>query len=233
MKIIKTGIIILGLGLTGSVLAGPVTWNTTSGSAVCSSGVGNSCSFTNSGYTLTGRAYSTTNNSGTGQFEEATLTRYSGGLGVKNPDQNNENSSPNHALDDSGRDELIVFENNNPGYAFTGFGIGWRQNDSDISTWVGTLAANYDFTGTRFSDLAGLGFTKIDFTNVLVNSPRSLGGAVGNYLILAPRADGNSDYFKVSAISGRIPTQVSEPGILVLFAVTLLGLGASRRRIGY
>ncbi len=229
--IIKTGIIIAGLGLIGSLSADPITWNTNSGAASCTSGIGNSCLFNKDGYTLKAHAYSTTNNSGTGAFEKATLTVWGGGLGVKNPDQSNENSSPHHALDDRGRDELIVFENNKSGYAYTGFKIGWRRNDSDISAWVGSLTAGYDFTGVKFSDLIGLGFTKTNFSNVPVNNLRSLGSQVGNYLILAPRDDGNSEYVKIKAISGETPNQVPEPGMLLLFATGLVGLWVGKNRL--
>ncbi len=229
-NIIKTVTILLSMGLIGSVSAGPVTWNTSSGSATCSGGVGNSCTFTESGHTLKAHAYSTTNNSGSGAFEKATLTVWSGGLGVKNPDQSNESGSPHHALDDDGRDELIVFENNYPGYAFTGFEIGWRRSDSDISAWVGSLSANYDFTGVKFSDLTGLGFTKADFSNVPTNTLRSLGSLVGNYLILAPSDDSNSEYVKISQISGQTPTRISEPGIVALFGIAFVGFWLNRRR---
>ncbi|MCP5244948.1 MAG: PEP-CTERM sorting domain-containing protein [Burkholderiales bacterium] len=227
---VKTAIALLCFGFVGALSADPVTWDTYAGAGICTSGVGNNCKFTDSSHTLTAYAYSTTDNSGTTEFEKATLTVWSGGLGVKNPDQSNENSSPNHALDDNGRDELIVFENGDPGNYFTGFKIGWRYSDSDISAWVGSLSTNYDFTGTRFSDLAGMGFTKVDFSNVPTNTQRSLGSLAGNYLILAPSADSNSEYVKISQVSGEIPNKVSEPGIMALFAVTLMGLWANRRR---
>ncbi|SER75877.1 PEP-CTERM protein-sorting domain-containing protein [Nitrosomonas sp. Nm51] len=229
-NLIKTGIIIFSLGLMGATLAGPVAWDTNSGSATCSGGVGNSCTFTENGHMLTARAYSTANNSGSGVFEKATLTVWSGGLGVRNPDQYNERWSPHHALDDRGRDELIVFENNYLGYAFTGFEIGWRRNDSDISAWVGSLSADYDFTGVRFSGLAGLGFTKTNFNNVPTNTLRSLGSYVGNYLILAPKQDSNSEYVKIRQINGNIPNQIPEPGTLILFAAAALGLWIGKRR---
>ncbi len=230
-RFIATGILTLSIGPIGSVLADPISWDTNSSSGTCSSGVGNACTYNKDGYELTARAYSTTNNSGTGKFEKATITRWSGGIGVKNPDQGNEGWSPNHSLDDSGRDELIVFENDTPGYSFTGFEIGWRYRDSDISAWVGNIATDYDFTGKRFSDLAGLGFTKINFSNVPTNTTRSLGANTGNHLILAPRKDGNSEYVKISQINGQTPTQVSEPGMLALFGITLVGFWANRRRI--
>ncbi len=232
-RLTATAIITLGIGLAGPTLAGPATWNTNSSTGVCSGGVGNLCTFTKDSYTLMARAYSTTDIYGNNAFEKATLTRYSGGLGVHSIGESW--GSPQHALDDNGKDELIVFENSAPGYAYTGFEIGWRYNDSDISAWVGTLAGGYDFTGTKFSDLAGLGFTKFNFSNVPTNTTRSLGSTpnVGNYLILAPRADRNLEFVKISQISGQIPippASVSEPGILALFGIALIGFWANKRR---
>mgnify|MGYP000454037027 CR=1 FL=1 len=229
-KLTVTGILTLSIGLIGSAVANPISWDTNYSSGSCSSGVGNACTYNKDGYELTARAYSTKNNSGTGKFEKATITRWSGGIGVKNPDQWNEGRSPNHSLDDSGRDELIVFENNAPGYTFTGFEIGWRYHDSDLSAWVGDIAADYDFTGKKFSDLAGLGFTKINFSNVPTNTTRSLGANTGNHLLLAPREDGNSEYVKISQINGEATTQVSEPGMLALFGIALVGFLTNRRR---
>ena len=227
-QLITTGIITLSIGLAGPVLAGAVDWETDKYHGTCTSGAGNACTFNEYDYTLTARAYSSKYNSGSGAFKEATLIRFGGGLGVRNPDDWNEGRSPQHALDNSGKDEMIVFENNASGYSFTGFDIGWRYNDSDIYAWVGTLASDYDFTGKRFSDLAGLGFTRSSFSNVPTDTTQSLESGVGNYLILAPR--GSNDYVKINGISGNIPTQVSEPGMLALFGIALVGFWANMRR---
>lgn len=229
-RLIATGVLTLSIGPIGSALADPISWDTNYSTSSCSSGVGNSCTYDKDGYKLTARAYSTEDNKGKGKFEKATITRWSGGIGVKNPDQWNERWSPQHALDDNGRDELIVFESNAPGYTFTGFEIGWRYRDSDLSAWIGDIAADYDFTGKKFSDLAGLGFKKINFSNVPTNKTRSFGSNTGNHLILAPRADGNSEYVKINQINGQTTTQVSEPGMLALFGIALVGFWANRRR---
>jgi hypothetical protein len=179
-------------------------------------------------------------NSATSSFQKATLTVWDGGLGVKSAGESS--GSPQHALDNNGKKELIVFENNATDYSFTGFGIGWksndwRYNDSDISAWVGSLAAGFDFTGKKFADLAGLGFTKLDFSNVPTNTTQSLGSLAGNFLILAPKpANSNSnDYVKIDQVSGFIPpppppTNISEPGMLALMGIALVALGACRSR---
>lgn len=216
----------------GMVLAGPITWDTDSASASCAGGSGNSCTFTYNSYGLTARAFATVSNSATSSFQKATLTVWDGGLGVKSAGESSAN--PQHALDNNGKKELIVFENNATDYSFTGFGIGWKSNDSDISAWVGSLAAGFDFTGKKFADLAGLGFTKLDFSNVPTNTTQSLGSLAGNFLILAPNSASSNDYVKIDQISGFIPppppTNISEPGILMLMGVALIALGACRSR---
>ncbi len=237
----KTIIRTLFMGLiaipAGMVLAGPITWNTDSASASCTGGSGNSCTFTYNSYGLTARAFATVSNSATSSFQKATLTVWDGGLGVKSAGESS--GSPQHALDNNGKKELIVFENNATDYSFTGFGIGWKYNDSDISAWVGSEVAGFDFTGKKFADLAGLGFTKMDFSNVPTNTTQSLGSLTGNFLILAPNftADSKSDYVKIDQISGFItpppPTNISEPGMLALMCIALVALGAcgSRRTV--
>jgi hypothetical protein len=96
------------------------------------------------------------------------------------------------------------------------------------------LAAGFDFTGKKFADLAGLGFTKLDFSNVPTNTTQSLGSLAGNFLILAPNFASSNDYVKIDQISGFIPppppTKISEPGILMLMGVALIALGACRSR---
>lgn len=233
IRILFTGLIAIP---TGTVLAGPITWDTDSASASCTGGSGNSCTFTYDSYGLTARAYATMNSNATNSFQKATLTVWDGGLGVKSAGESP--NSPHHALDNSGKKELIVFENNATDYSFTGFGIGWKSSDSDISAWVGSLAAGFDFTGQKFADLAGLGFTKLDFSNVPTNTTQSLGSLTGNFLILAPNFASSNDYVKIDQVSGFIPpppppTSISEPGMLALMGIALVALGAcgSRRTV--
>lgn len=244
-NILSIGLII-GIGFTAHLAATPLHWNLNTSTDNCNnSGIGNTCEFTsNTGEEIKVNAYSTNNNNGTGTFAKATLTVWSGGIGVKNSFDSNESGSPNHATDNDGKDDLVVFQHYDPSYLFTGFQIGWKQSDADITAWIGgnSLGANYDFTGKHFSDLAGLGFTKFTFSNVAVNTTQDLDpDTVGRYLIIAPTefdsrtncgsrhrsACDQYDYFKISQISGDEPVTIPEPGTLALFGISLFGLWLS------
>jgi hypothetical protein len=171
------------------------------------------------------------------------LSVYDGGIGLRNRDDSNETSSPNHSVDNYGRDDFVVFEYDASNYNPTGFMIGWKQSggDADMRAWIGggSLAAGYDFTGKDVADLSGLAFTLFTFNNVAVDTLKLFNTQLtGRYLILAPQlydvrnvADANYDYFKISQIRGTEPTQVSEPGTAALLGIALAGFWANRRRM--
>jgi hypothetical protein len=252
-KLLVGGAVILA-GFAGTASAAVIKWDTekfsSSTTDSCSNGWGNSCLFDKGGDILQARAYSTSNDNGLGVFEKATINVFAEGIGVRNRDQSNESSSPEHAVDGKGRDDLVVFEFYGPGYMATGFEIGWKQGDSDIRAWIGgeSLGEGYDFTGERFSDLAALGFTLVNFNNVGVDTFKSFNtDIVGRYVIFAPQRfntngyDNKNDYFKISQIRGVAgivvnppdpdpQNPVSEPGTVALFGIALAGLWANRRR---
>lgn len=244
-KLLVGGAVILSAGLAGTAAAAAITWdtihNSSSTSDNCSAGIGNSCTFNKDGEILKARAYATNNNNGSGEFEEATIAVYNGGIGVRNPDQWTEWFWPQHGVDSYGRNDLVVFEYASE-YKSTGFEIGWKFFDSDIRAWVGgeDLGAGYNFEGVKFADLAGLGFTSENFNNVPINTQRSLDSdATGLYLILTPRH--YNDFFKISQITGErgivVPppppdpqNPVPEPGTAALLGIALAGFWANRRR---
>lgn len=243
-KLLIVSTLITATGIAGSSLATPLSWGLGTGSGLCTTGLGNTCTFTSAGETLTARAYVTNDNPGLGLFVKATLKQFSGGLGVKSPGESS--GSPQHAVDNDGKDELIVFEFNDPTYLFTGFQIGWKQNDADIRAWIGgnALSAGYNFFGEKFSNLGTLGggFTALNFSDVPTNTTQNFGaiGIAGRYLILAAAPynldgyDKKLDYFKISQISGSAPSvppsEVPEPGILALLGIAIVGFVFGRKR---
>lgn len=245
-KLLLGGAVILFSGLAGTAMAALITWDTDGGAGTTAvksgSSAGNYYTFTTGGQALKAHAYATNTTGGSGTFQTATLNLYSGGLGITS--QGESTVSPDHAIDNNGKNELLVFEFSNSLFDPASFQIGWKDTDSDIRWWIGgaSLGANYDFTGKTFSNLLGLGFTSYSSNNVPINTSTSLiGSDVGRYLIFAPAlyntggSDRNYDYFKISQITGQYLIQlpqnpVSEPGTAALLGIALAGLWANRRR---
>jgi hypothetical protein len=115
------------------------------------------------------RAFRTGNSLGGGTIAPTASTIWGGGMGA-----GSESSSPQHAVDNIGYDELLVFQLPANGMTPDSFRIGWRQGDADISTWIGgtlggpndafTLLASGFTWDESGGDLTGLhGYVQQDF----------------------------------------------------------------------
>jgi hypothetical protein len=273
-----THALLLFLALAAAIAAAPAraalyTWNTTgsispgSGTA-CAGGAACKTTFTSTSgnQTLTARAYSTPVYDTTspydvsGKWIEGRIALYSGGLGVANlvgSDSSSELNAPEHAVDNEGAKDIVVFELPTDGsWNPESFKLGWMSTDSDVQAWVGggSLGANYDFRNVCFSGsscttLSSLGFVDISAgIPVVSGGTQSAGGAsvaggenvptnasamfnttqTGRYLIMSGALNEANDYFKISQIvAGRVPV----PATLVLLATGLLALRVRRNRL--
>ena len=213
--------------------------------------------FTSGSKTVRVRALYTGNDGATTEFrirESATgpasgrdyarIHAYDKGLGIVNPVNTNETSSPNHATDNSDRDEFLLFDFGEV-MDLQSFQIGYGSGDTDIDIWVGpNNASAFDFfdptngltNGTTVSDLISAGFTKYNtFANVgvgnLVSTGSNLpggGNSKGRYMLVSGALNsGNNDAFKFSALT---LTATPTPGTIALLGIGLIAVAWSRRR---
>lgn len=207
------------------------TYSFTSGS-VGPESFGNSLVQVLDGVTLTTTAWSTTGSGNT--FQTAELEIYpSYGMGVCNRNEgvNCSNSNNNHALDNSGADDLILFSFSGP-VQLDSLSLLQFGGDSDLSVWAGT--------GTL--DLAGLTPAALGTATLINNSNSSntnraidLGNVLsGNYtwLAVAARVGQDDDFAKLRSLTvnpATAPVPEAETWAMMLAGLGLVGFAVRRR----
>ncbi len=190
---------------------------------------------------------------------------YSGGYGISNRDGcllgsssgsncdvNEPSTSGEHAIDNDGRYEMVLVSFSQQ-VSLTGFKIGWKGTDSDMTVMAYTGAGTPTLTGTwasiagswtAISNIANVGTSGVTSTGLATFSSYFLLGAY-NYLggacsLTDPKSGGGTkcaagnDLVKLQSVVGRVKKDdtpgVPEPGSAALLGLALASMATALRR---
>ena len=204
------------------------------------------------------RAFATTGSGGA--YAAAFIGDYSpSGFGVSSQQEGLNASSPNHAIDNNGAIEGLLFSFNSS-IALNALTIGWKngsQGDTDMSVyaWTGSTGnAVTDLTQSTATSLFG-GWSLVgSYADVNTNSAKAINGAAvsSSYWLVSAynsatggtgsKLDPGNDYFKLQSIAGNFtcvnsnspacnPSNVPEPASLAMVTFGLLGIFGARRKL--
>lgn len=252
----KTNYFLALAALSGLALSSPasaeIKWQTDSSAGCSGASYGNSCNFSAGGVNLTASAWANTVSSTNTQIEDAYLGAYAGGgLGVKNRDactapctnDSGENVSPEHALDNNGRFDSILFSFNSK-IVLSKVEIGYKYTDSDISILAYIGAGAPIMSGKTYADLqASSDWVKVgNYADLATNTPKAVnaGNTSSSYWLIGAynstfggTLDTGNDHVKLLALYGDKPTppgQVPVPPTLLLMGAGMLGMLRLRKR---
>jgi PEP-CTERM motif len=198
--------------------------------------------------------YNSSNDGTPQKIQNAQLSLYPGGFGVKNRDatdggdgstsgsndvDGSEGVSPEHSTDSDQRYDSVLLSFNED-IKLTSLTIGWSQTDSDITVLAYTLGGspitNSDLSGLTYAQLLTNGWSLIgNYSDLVTGTPMSInaGGAFSSYWLVGAynRLVGggtwtaNNDYVKLLAAAGNKRVPTPGPGVPEPATLGLLGIG--------
>lgn len=242
--------------LCGASSAFSATWTFTGTTLEQPAGYG-AATDTVGGVTATATAWANTANGPSGNdtvLASAYLTpQGTSGVGARHADGET-TSSPQHAIDNDGRIESVLFSFAGDKVNLSSTYFGWVSNDSDYSVYAYTGAGAGSVAGQTYAGLTSNGWSLVGHynSNGSAGSKTIATGIFSSYWLIGAYngtgsgMDGNKDYFKLKSVTGATCADtpggrgcgggtppggsVPEPGTLLLVGIGMLGLTRIKRR---
>ncbi|MDO9107227.1 MAG: SdrD B-like domain-containing protein [Methylovulum sp.] len=166
---------------------------------------GNSRSYSVGGVSVNASAFS--RDKITGDWSEAWLGSYSGGLGVTDSSEGNGGGNT-HTVDNTGRDNYVLFEFSTTVVIDKAY-LAYVLNDSDMKIWIGSFADPFNqHLNLNDAVLQQFGFTELNQSTLNTRrwADMNAQGVLGNTLIIAAdTTDTAGDSFKIQQLKVCIP----------------------------